>query len=69
MDLFEWKKKTYLLIVDYLSRYMEVAHLNITSAEVTVKAVKEASDAAVKASYLIASEIALASNRTVRGSS
>ena len=35
MDLFEWKKKTYLLIVDYYSRYIEIALLNrLTSEEV-----------------------------------
>lgn len=28
-DLFFWEKKIYLLIVDYFSRYIEVAHLNI----------------------------------------
>ena len=35
MDLFEWKKKTYLLIVDFYSRYIEIALLNrLTSEEV-----------------------------------
>lgn len=42
MDLFEWSKKTYLLIVDYFSHYIEVAELRVTSSEATVRAVKEA---------------------------
>lgn len=41
MDLFEWSKKNYLLIIDYFSRYIEVAELKSTSAEVTIRAVKE----------------------------
>ena len=32
-DLFEWKKDNYLLIVDYYSRYIEVAKLKRTTAE------------------------------------
>ena len=32
MDLFEWKKLTYLIIVDYYSRFTEVAKLDNTSA-------------------------------------
>ena len=32
-DLFEWNKSTYLLIVDYYSRYIEVAKLHSTSAD------------------------------------
>ncbi len=36
-DLFEWKKSTYLLIVDYFSRRIEIARLNkLTSEEVIV---------------------------------
>lgn len=42
MDLFEWTKKTYLLIVDYFSRYIEVTELKVTSADATIRAVKEA---------------------------
>ena len=34
-DLFEWKKSTYLLVVDYYSRWIEVARLkNLSSQEV-----------------------------------
>ena len=32
MNLFEWKKLTYLIIVDYYSRFIEVAKLDNTSA-------------------------------------
>ena len=32
-DLFEWKKHTYLLIVDYYSRFIEISQLNRTTAE------------------------------------
>jgi len=32
-DLFEWKKDTYLLIVDYYSQYIEFARLNQPTAE------------------------------------
>ena len=32
-DLFQWKGKTYLLIVDFYSRYIEVALLNRLHAE------------------------------------
>lgn len=42
MDMFEWANKTYLLIVDYFSRYIEVAELKTTSSEATVCAVKDA---------------------------
>ena len=33
-DLFEWKQYTFLLIVDYYSRYIEIARLNRPNAEV-----------------------------------
>uniref|UniRef100_A0A8C6SPN1 Gypsy retrotransposon integrase-like protein 1 n=1 Tax=Neogobius melanostomus TaxID=47308 RepID=A0A8C6SPN1_9GOBI len=42
MDLFEWLKKQYVLIIDFFSRYIEVAQLKQASAEGTIKAVKEA---------------------------
>ena len=32
-DLFEWKKSTYLLVVDYYSRWIEVARLKILSSQ------------------------------------
>ncbi|KAK1904365.1 putative protein K02A2.6, partial [Dissostichus eleginoides] len=40
-DLFFWEKKTYLLIVDYFSRYIEVAQLNIATANTVIAALKE----------------------------
>ncbi|KAK0140295.1 hypothetical protein N1851_022770 [Merluccius polli] len=40
-DLFFWEKKTYLLIVDYFSRYLEVAHLYVASSETVVAALKD----------------------------
>lgn len=40
-DLFFWEKKSYLLIVDYFSRYIEVAYLNVTSAHTVIAALKE----------------------------
>ena len=37
-DLFEWKKKMYILVVDYYSRYIEIALLNNeTASEVITK--------------------------------
>ena len=37
MDLFEFKKKHYLLFVDYFSHYLEVVQLkSITSLDITV---------------------------------
>ena len=32
-DLFEWKQNTYLLIVDYYSRFIEISRLNRTTAD------------------------------------
>lgn len=40
-DLFFWEKKNYLLVVDYFSRYIEVAHLNVASAETVVAALRD----------------------------
>lgn len=40
-DLFTWKGHTYLLIVDYFSRYIEIARLTITSSAVVIAALKE----------------------------
>ena len=31
-DLFEWKKTDYLLVVDYYSRFIEIAKLTLTTA-------------------------------------
>ena len=37
MDIFEWKKASFLLVVDYHSRYIEIAKLSrLTSAEVII---------------------------------
>ena len=33
MDLFEWKKLAYLIIVDYYSRFIEIAKLDIATAD------------------------------------
>lgn len=40
-DLFFWEKESYLLIVDYFSRYIEVARLNVPSAATVIAAIKE----------------------------
>ncbi|XP_061906727.1 uncharacterized protein K02A2.6-like isoform X2 [Entelurus aequoreus] len=40
-DLFFWKNSTYLLVVDYFSRYIEVAHLEVATAETVVAALKD----------------------------
>ena len=32
-DLFDWKGSSYLLVVDYYSRFIEVAKLSITTAD------------------------------------
>ena len=39
--LFLWEKQIYLLIVDYFSRYIEVTHLTVASAETVVAAMKD----------------------------
>ena len=33
MDMFEWRKVNYLLIVDYYSRYIEIAKVSRLTAE------------------------------------
>ena len=40
MDLFEWKKISYLLIVDYYSRYIEIAKLTNVTAEEVIRRTK-----------------------------
>uniref|UniRef100_A0A3B3HLM4 Gypsy retrotransposon integrase-like protein 1 n=1 Tax=Oryzias latipes TaxID=8090 RepID=A0A3B3HLM4_ORYLA len=40
-DMFFWNKDTYILVVDYFSRYIEVAKLNVTSAATVIAAMKE----------------------------
>ena len=32
-DLFEWRKNQYLLVIDYFTRYIEIARLNGTTAD------------------------------------
>ncbi len=39
-DLFEWKKENYLMIVDYYSRYMEIARLKQTTTEEVMRHTK-----------------------------
>lgn len=40
--LFFWEKKTYLLIVDYVSCYVDVAYPNVPSACTVIAALKDA---------------------------
>ena len=40
MDLFEWKGHQYLLVVDYFSRWIEIAHLMQTTSSAVVEHVK-----------------------------
>lgn len=40
-DLFFWEKDTYLLIVNFFLCYIEVAHLNIASANTVIAALKD----------------------------
>lgn len=42
-DLFFWEKNTYLLVVDYFSRYIEVAHLNVATANTVIAALRDVS--------------------------
>lgn len=44
IDLFEWPKKQYILILDVFSRSAGIPKFKQTSAEVTIKAAKEASE-------------------------
>ena len=39
-DLFDWQKRTYLLLIDYYSRYIEIALLNRPSAEEVIAHMK-----------------------------
>ena len=36
MDLFEWRKLAYLIIVDYYSRFIQIVQLDRTTAEVVI---------------------------------
>ena len=36
MDLFKWKKLSYLIIVDYYSRFIEIAKVDRTTAEAII---------------------------------
>ena len=36
MDLFEWRRHTYLIIVDYYSRFKEISQLDQTTAEAVI---------------------------------
>ncbi|XDV16481.1 hypothetical protein PO909_016174 [Leuciscus waleckii] len=40
-DLFFWEKNTYLLVVDYFSRYIEVARLNVATASTAIAALRD----------------------------
>ena len=40
MDLFEWQKFVYLVIVDYYSRFIEIAQLDKTTAEAVIQSCK-----------------------------
>ena len=40
MDLFEWKNHPYLLIVDYYSRWIEIAHLRQTTSSTVIEHIK-----------------------------
>ena len=39
-DLFEWRKESYLLIVDYYSRFIEIAQLKRTTADEVIRHTK-----------------------------
>ncbi|KAI3361425.1 hypothetical protein L3Q82_013582 [Scortum barcoo] len=40
-NLFFWEKQTYLLVVDYYSRFIEVANLHIATASTVIAALKD----------------------------
>lgn len=40
MDLFEWKGHQYLLVVDYFSQWIEIAHLTQTTSSAVIEHVK-----------------------------
>ena len=39
-DLYEWKQHMYLMIIDYYSRYIEIAHLSGTTADEVIRHTK-----------------------------
>ena len=41
MDLFQWKGRTYLLVVDYFSHFIEIAHLKSESSEEVIRQLKK----------------------------
>ena len=40
MDLFEWQKLAYIIIVDYYSRFIKIAQMDRTSAEAVIQSCK-----------------------------
>ena len=40
MDLFEWQKLAYLILVDYYSRFIEIAKVDRTTAEAVIQRCK-----------------------------
>lgn len=39
-DLFEWRKNTYLLVVDYYSHYIEIVKLTTTTSAIVIRQLK-----------------------------
>ena len=37
MDVFEWQKLVYLIIVDYYSRFIDIANVDRTTAEAVIQ--------------------------------